>query len=89
MSWAERAADRQIEEQEENVENRRLVSWYEEFISKIAIKAGAGCCQRTAEGKHQFLRDISFLCEEAGFDVLGDCIPSGQRAEARAAKETK
>ena len=45
---------------------------FKEALVKIAIKASAGLCQFTAQGKHEFLRDISKVCESLGFDVLGD-----------------
>ena len=40
-------------------------------ISRIAILAGAGLCQMTAGGKHEFLKDISGACEIEGFDIIG------------------
>lgn len=51
------------------IEHLRLI------ISIIAIKAAAGLCCFKAEGKQEFLRDISLKCEETGYDVLGDRIP--------------
>jgi hypothetical protein len=57
-----------------------------EALSKTAIKAEAGLCQMTAGGKHEFLRDISLICEANGFDVLGDPVPRaalGREPDAR------
>ena len=41
-------------------------------LSRIAILAGAGLCQMTAGGKHEFLKDISGACEVEGFDIIGE-----------------
>jgi hypothetical protein len=48
-------------------EIRRL----QNIVSRMTMKAHAGLCQRTMEGKHEFLRDISRLGQEYGYDILG------------------
>lgn len=44
----------------------------EALLSKVAVKAHAGICQFSAGSKHEFLKDISKLCKEAGYGILGD-----------------
>jgi len=48
----------------------------EGLVSELARLAGAGLCQMKAAGKHEFLRDISRMCENHGFDILGDPLSS-------------
>ena len=40
-------------------------------LSFVSLKAGAGLCQASLGGKHEFLKEISERCEAEGFDILG------------------
>lgn len=56
------------------------------LIKEIAILAGAGLCCFKAEGKHEFLKDISKKCELAGFDFLGLPTPTQPPGEINGRK---
>jgi hypothetical protein len=63
------------------------LAYAQKQLSEIARKAGGGLCQLTGGGKHEFLREISFLCEEAGYDVLGDKRPRPPKAGLKSVED--